>query len=227
MVYDKRTFVTQLVLLLSVANCLWVLTPVLVKGASLGGEVHDVAVTNIVIFPGNGSRVYFCFSVIANVTVENQGTSNETFNVTLYAGKAVNLTIQTWTVTDLAPGLNTTLTVEWYISPDRLTLFPPPWHPFVVMETILTIKAEADAVPDETDLTDNLYVDGVIYPVWMVPDIYPDGVIDIADIYLIAMAYGTQPGEPRWDPICDTNSDAIIDIQDIYFSAVAFGMSYE
>ena len=149
-------------------------------------EAHDVAVIDVTVFPSG--TFYPSMSVSANVTVENQGTSDETFNVTLYAG---NLTIETLTVTHLAPGLNTTLTFEWKIFPYRIIIFPPPWDPTVIMSQNLTLKAEAEIVPGEIDIADNVYLDGIINVVWMVPDINGDGKIDIKDIATSAIIFGT------------------------------------
>jgi len=184
-------------------------------------EVHDVAVTDVTVFPSG--TFYPSMSVSANVTVENQGTGDETFNVTLYAG---NLTIETLTVTHLAPGSNTTLTFEWEIFPYRIMIFPPPWDPTEVMSQNLTLKAEADVVLGEIDVADNIYVDGIINVVWLVPDINGDGKIDIKDIAQVAKAFGSYPGHPRWNPMLDFNSDEKIDIKDIATSAMIFGTAY-
>lgn len=184
-------------------------------------EVHDVAVTDVTVFPGGS--VYPGISVSTHVAVENQGTSNETFNITLYAG---NLTIQTLTVTHLTPESNITLTFEWTIFPFRIMIFPPPWDPTEIMSKNLTLKAEADVVPGEIDTADNVYIDGLINVLWMVPDVNGDGKIDMRDIGPVGRAFGSSPGNPRWDPMVDFNSDGKIDMRDVGTSARMYGTHY-
>lgn len=190
--------------------------------AARSSEVHDVAVTDVTIFP-DGS-VFPAMSLTANVTIENQGTSVEAFNVTLYAG---NLTIQTMSVDNLAPGSNTTLPFEWMIFPFRILIFPPPWpNPRDIMSRNLPLKAEADVVLGEIDTADNVYINGIINVIWMVPDVNGDGRIDMRDIAVAAKAFGTFPGNPRWNPWVDFNQDGKIDMKDIATSAVIFGATY-
>jgi len=77
------------------------------------------------------------------VTVRNEGTATEDFDVTLYYGDTV---IGTQTVTGLGPGAETTLKFSWDTTG--------------VPEGDYVIKAEASMVPGETDITDNTHVDG-------------------------------------------------------------------
>jgi hypothetical protein len=46
-------------------------------------------------------------------------------------------------------------------------------------------------------------------------DINGDGVVNIIDIALVAMAWGSRPGLPRWDPRCDLDGNEVINILDI------------
>lgn len=54
-------------------------------------------------------------------------------------------------------------------------------------------------------------------------DINKDGKIDILDVALVASAFGSYPGHPRWNPDVDLNGDSKIDIRDIAIVAVHFG----
>lgn len=54
-------------------------------------------------------------------------------------------------------------------------------------------------------------------------DVNKDGKIDILDVALVASAFGSYPGHPRWDPDADLNGDCKIDIRDIAIVACHFG----
>jgi hypothetical protein len=211
----EKPFVTSVVLMVIVLSLAFQAS--VVKAS----DVHDVAVTGITVFPFG--VLYPWLTVSANVTVENQGTVEESFNVTLYAG---NLTIQTLTVSNLAPGLSTILTFEWEIFPIRIMIFPPPWDPWRIMRKCLNLTAEVSVVDGEVDTSDNVYVDGVINVVWMVPDVNYDGKVDMKDLAIMAKAFGSSPGNPRWNPDLDFNQDGKIDMRDISPTARAFGRGY-
>jgi parallel beta-helix repeat protein len=65
----------------------------------------------------------------------------------------------------------------------------------------------------------------LIYPYGYVPspDANDDGIIDIVDIVLCAIAFGSKPGDLNWNPIVDLNKDGIVDIVDIVIIAIHFG----
>jgi PKD repeat protein len=54
-------------------------------------------------------------------------------------------------------------------------------------------------------------------------DVTGDGKIDISDIFRTALAYGSEPGDPNWDPACDVYKDDKIDITDIFMIALHYG----
>jgi ABC-type transport system substrate-binding protein/outer membrane protein assembly factor BamB len=85
-----------------------------------------------------------------------------------------------------------------------------------------TVSANADILPFEVDVADNSKIDGCVF-VAIVGDINADGIVDIEDIYLIALAYGTMPGQPGYKPNLDVNGDKIVDIEDIYTTALHYG----
>jgi uncharacterized cupredoxin-like copper-binding protein len=184
-------------------------------GSSVGSEVHDVAVTHVTAWPSLTLPSY----VHVNVTVENQGTSSETFNVTLHAD---NLTVTTVNVVDLAPGSNKTFTLKCDLFPLKTEIFPPPpWsltHPMVVN---VTIWAEASAVPGEVDTADNAYADGKISLIWWIVDVNGDGRINILDICILALSMRGF----LW-PWLDFNQDGVLDIREIITAAVFFGRIY-
>jgi len=50
-------------------------------------------------------------------------------------------------------------------------------------------------------------------------DINGDGVVNIVDLYLVARAWHSTPGHPRWDPKCDLDGNELINIIDIMLVA--------
>jgi len=165
--------------------------------------------------------------VFINVTVENQGTSYETFNLTVFGGNHT-ITYPPLTVTDLAPGVNLVFTVEWELYRARIMIFPPPWPwpPNKPMVENLTVKAEVDVVAGEVDTSDNVYINGVVTIIWWVIDVNGDGTIDGKDIATIANAFGSYPGHPRWNPWVDFNQDGTIDGRELSHTAKGFGAKY-
>jgi len=186
-------------------------------GSSVGSEAHDVAVTNVTAWPNLTLPSY----VRVNVTVENQGTGYETFNVTVHAD---NLTVTSATVTDLAPGSNKTLKFRCDLFPFRAEIFPsPPWQLDKPMVVNVTIWAEASMVAGEVDTADNVYFNGTISIIWWVYDLNGDGRINILDIFILAGAFGQDHG---FHPLWDFNRDGKVDIREIAYVAKFFRRVY-
>ncbi len=161
--------------------------------------VIDVKLSTNMTYPGR--------NVYINVTVANEGDLYESFNVSTYFDDTL---IGKLLVVDLAPDTNTTLAFTWD------TTGTTPCHSY-------TIKAEASLVPYEMDTADNLYVDGTV-KINMIGDLNGDGVINILDILIAATAFGSEPGDPNWDPRADISEPwNVINILDIVKIAVHFG----
>jgi hypothetical protein len=186
----------------------------LIVGFIIASE-QDVAVTRVVVWPNLTLPSY----VYVNVTVENQRTSYETFNVTVHVD---DLTV-TSTVTDLAPESNKTLKLRCDLFPFREVVFqPPPWPLEEPMVVNVTIWAEASVASGEVGVSNNVHVNGTISIIWWVLDLNGDGTIDIVDITLMAIAFEV-PNPPPW---LDLNGDGELDIREITILARAFGQVY-
>ena len=59
--------------------------------------------------------------------------------------------------------------------------------------------------------------------VFLLGDLDKDGFVGISDISVAAIAFGSFPDHPRWNPIADLNEDGWVDISDIAKIAVDFG----
>lgn len=166
--------------------------------------IRDIAITNTV----PSKTVTNDTTVYINVTIENHGEFEETFNVTVYYG---GVTIGTQTVANLAIGSAETLTFTW--------------STFVVPAGSYLITSTATTVPGETNVEDNTY--GLDPPVIVIETIKGDVdgnfEVDIRDLYQLAKAYGTTPGHPNWNANCDLNDDGKISIKDLFHAARNFG----
>jgi len=54
-------------------------------------------------------------------------------------------------------------------------------------------------------------------------DINGDGVVNILDIAIVAKAYGSYPGHPRWNPAADLDGSGIVNILDVARVAKDYG----
>lgn len=144
------------------------------------------------------------------VTVKNEGTETDTFDVTAYYGCG-GIPIGTETVADLAPYTSTTIVFKWNTTGVR---------PCVVVP--YTIWAVAAGVPEEITLDNNLCIGGKV-KIKMLGDITSDGIVDIFDLVTAAGAYGSVPGNPNWKWQADLNRDGIVDIFDIVIVALNYG----
>jgi hypothetical protein len=186
----------------------------------VSSEAHDVAVTSVVAWP---SMVTPDLGVHINVTVENQGASNESFTLSVYMG---NITVKEMTI-DLTPGQIKTVALVWYI-PRIVWAFifqAPLWDTNPMIED-LTAWAEASVVAGEVDTADNVYVDGSVTVIWWIGDVNGDGKSNIIDIVILAGSYGLKPGDPGYDPLLDYSQNGRIDILDIVATARAYGRQF-
>lgn len=62
-----------------------------------------------------------------------------------------------------------------------------------------------------------------IIPRWNIADLNNDGVVDIFDLATVAVTFGSEEGQPKWNPIADLNNDGIVDIFDLVLIAIHFG----
>jgi peptide/nickel transport system substrate-binding protein len=123
----------------------------------------------------------------------------------------------------LAQGESYTGTVSWYEDGVESVMEEGNWTISLYTSPVATAGG---AEVEDTNLANNKVdhpqkVEAIVHAT----DINGDGIVDIADIYTCALAYGTVPGQDRWNPICDINGDEFVDISDIYGIALQFGWS--
>jgi len=168
------------------------------------GLLHDVAVTDVT---ANRSWVYQGLSINVSVTVWNNGNSSANVNVTLYYYVTAAEIIGTQDIT-LSAGENETLLFVWDTKG-------------AAYNQNYTIMAVA-STPFDINFTDNILATGPI-TVRILGDINGDGKVDGRDIVTAAKAFGTRPGDPRWNPDADVNQDGRVDGRDITLIARNFG----
>jgi hypothetical protein len=167
--------------------------------------VRDVAILNVTATP---NKVYPGRIVKIDVLAKNLGNGTaETFNVTVYYD---DHPIGTQTVINLDPQANVTLTFFWN------TTGLEPCHNF-------TLRAEASQVPYEIDVENNVFIGGWV-KIKIIGDIDGNGKVDIYDIALATVAYGSHEGDPNWNPDVDVAPQwGVINIYDVVTISFYYG----
>jgi len=165
-------------------------------------RAHDIAVTKVTPFKTVVGQTY---SLFINVTVENQGDTTETFNLTAYANITIIATVTNVTLTS---GNSTTITLTWNTT-------GVPYGNY-------TITATATQVPGESYTADNTYSDGWVV-VTIPGDVEGSGYVDWVDLGMLGIAYETGPGDPYWNPNADINSSGSVTWEDLG----TLGLNYE
>jgi hypothetical protein len=140
-----------------------------------------------------------------NVTVENHGAYDETFNLVLYT----NATVIDTSSVSLAAGNSTLVIFTW-----NTTDYGYGRH---------IISAHVAPVPGETNTTDNTLTLGTIR-VSILGDIDGDFDVDILDVVTVTIIYGSRRGDPVYKPAADLNNDGVINIFDVVTCTRNYGL---
>jgi hypothetical protein len=168
---------------------------------------HDIAVVNISLTGTLNNTAYQGWIVGVNVTAQNLGSFPETFNVSAFYNST--LLIGTAHVVSLAPSA----LFNAVFSLNTSTLSPCHSYP---------ISANATQIPYESNVTNNYLADGKL-KVRLYGDVNGDGKVNLSDIFAVAMAFGTMPGQQRWNAWADLNHDLKIDLKDYFAVVINFG----
>lgn len=161
----------------------------------------DVALINVTL---SKTVVGQGYATNVNVTVANQGNCTEAFHVEVYA----NMTSIISQSVTLTSGNLTTITFTCNTSG--------------FVKGNYTIWAYAWPVQGETDTTDNALSDGWV--VITIPgDVNGDTYVNIKDAVLLGVAFGSEEGQPMYNPNADINGDGYTNIKDAVILGVNFG----
>jgi len=148
------------------------------------------------------------YGMNVSVMVANLGDLPETFNVTLYAGTTA---IGNLAVTNLPNATSALTTFVWNTSGYSYGNY--------------RISAHAWPVPGEANLTDNMLAEGSVM-VTIPGDINGDFKVNLSDLVILALAYGSKTGDAKWNPNADLDNDGVIGLADLGMIAKHYGQHY-
>ena len=109
------------------------------------------------------------------------------------------------------------LTSYLVISPEN----SPPYPSTPQGGTYKTKLVDSAALPIEFNATDGYFEYSWISA--LIGDLNGDGFVNMDDLVIAVLSFGSYPEHPRWNPIADLNKDGIVDIYDIVTIAIHFG----
>jgi hypothetical protein len=62
-----------------------------------------------------------------------------------------------------------------------------------------------------------------IFFIFLLGDLNEDGKVSVKHVAAVALALGSYPGHPRWNPLTDINKDGKINVRDVALVLRAFG----
>jgi len=157
--------------------------------------LHDIAIVDVV---PSTNETYVGRIVNVTVVAKNFGDVAENFTVKIYHN---DISFGTFDVKNLNSGANITIIFNW-----NTTDVAPSKTPYKV-------KVEAEAVPYEANLTNNVYFDGDVI-IKIVGDVNGDGTVNIDDLVMWDSAFNSKSGDINWNPQADINGDGIVDKED-------------
>jgi hypothetical protein len=166
---------------------------------------HDVGVTSIATSKNIVGQGY---NASINLMMFNYGDYTEDVNATIYANQTA---------------IDETHSAQ--LTSRNFTVIRFTWNTTGLSKGNYTISARAEPVPGETDTSDNTLSDGLI-TVTIPGDLDPDLQVQRADLFILANAYGSRPGDLKWNPNADINGNSIADLLDLVILANHYGQHY-
>jgi len=166
----------------------------------------DIAVTNLTICYGQTVIPQGVDLTWINVTVTNEGPTDETFTLTVH-----------WNTTNVIGSTSVSL----LSGETKVIKFT--WDTSTLQRyASYTLSAHATPVLGETDITDNTYINDTV--ILVVPgDVDGDGDVDLYDAVALLLCYGAKLGSPKYDPNMDIDNDGDIDLYDAVRLLLRYG----
>jgi len=165
--------------------------------------LHSIGITSFITLK---TVVGKSFNFTANVKIQNLGLCNETFVFTVSA----NQTVVTQQLVSASTRDSVTLATTWNTKNCAFGNY--------------NLTVVAGPVWDETDTADNSFSLKVI--VTIPGDLQGDFVVDIYDAIILAGAFNSNLGSPKWNANADINGDLTVDIYDAIILAGHFNQHY-
>lgn len=178
---------------------------------------HDIRITHITVL---NASVHLDEVARINVTVLNEGTVTETFNIYVYADIDPTVIGDEITIFTASHSLNGAGNSE-----DRSFTFGVTWNTAGCSKVSYTISAYVQPVSGEGDTADNTRIDGTVLIKKMLGDVNGDDKVDINDLILWRKAYGSKLLDSNYNGDCDFNVDGKVDIYDLFPLGKAYGRS--
>jgi hypothetical protein len=164
---------------------------------------HNVAVMNVLPWKTVIGQEY---TGNVSITVANTGTASETFSVTVYLNSTA---VAAQTIT-LANGTSQTIILRCSTNTSGIN------------KGRYIVNATVPPLPNEMNTADNTYVDGWIN-VTIPGDIDGNFWVQLADLVLLAKAYGSRPGDLNWWPNADIDNSGVVGLSDLVILALHYG----
>lgn len=141
-----------------------------------------------------------------DVTVQNNGQATETLNVTL----SVDSNSVDSQTTTLNPGTSGTVAL-W-------------WNTTTLSYGSYTVQAFIVPLPFQIDTTNNNFT--TTAAVTIPGDLNGDFTVGLSDLVLLAKAYGSNPGDTKWNPNGDIDSNGVVGLTDLVILATHYGQHF-
>ena len=110
-------------------------------------------------------------------------------------------------------GTLATITFKLIVIPTKVTTFP------LTLTDVIIVDSESNPLPYRR------LENGAIIAPAKPEDLNGDGKVNIQDIAIFAVAFGSNPASPRWNPKADINHDGKVNILDGVMVAKSFGFT--
>jgi hypothetical protein len=141
-----------------------------------------------------------------DVTVQNSGQATETLNVTL----SVNSQSVDNQTTTLNPGASGTVAL-W-------------WNTTTLGYGTYTLQVFIPPLPFQIDTSNNNFT--TTAAVTIPGDLNGDFKVSLADLVILAQAYGSKPAAANWNPNADIDGNVIVGLTDLVILATHYGQQF-